>query len=120
MPVSSVNCVCPLRGLRKDFPIAHQEGRYQIHEMIRAHVLVEEHGNGTMRIMHQGRTLDVHAVTSRPVKAAAVQPVPRARQPVTPRPDYPWRTRWPTAATRTGARRSHCRVHVDTNAHTIR
>ena len=85
------------RCLRKDFTIAHQGRLYQIHETIRApHVLVEEHVNGTLRITHLGRPLGVHTITSRPVKAATVKPLPRARQPVMPRPDHPWRKGlWP-------------------------
>jgi transposase len=87
-------CLKTTRCLRKDFTIAHQRGLYQIHATIRApHVLVEERVDGTMRITHQGRTLDFHAITSRPVKAAAVKPVPRSRRPVTPRPEHPWRKR---------------------------
>jgi transposase len=89
-----VLCIKTTRCLRKDFTIAHQRGLYQIHDTIRApHVLVEERVDGTMRITHQGRTLGFHAITSRPVKAAAVKPVPRARRPVTPRPEHPWRKR---------------------------
>ena len=90
-------CLKTTRCLRKDFTIAHQGRLYQIHETIRApHVLVEEHVNGTLRITHQGRSVGVHTITSRPVKAATVKPLPRARQPVTPRPDHPWRkSLWP-------------------------
>lgn len=98
-------CLKTTRCLRKDFTIAHQGGLYQIHETVRApHVLVEEHVNGAMRITHQGRRLGFHAITSRPVKAAAVKPVPRARQPVTPRPDHPWRKRlWPARTSHAAA-----------------
>ena len=87
-------CLKTIRCLRKDFTIAYQGGLYQIHETIRApHVLVEEHVEGTMRITHQGRSLGFHAITSRPVKIAAVTPVHPPRRPVTPRPDHPWRRR---------------------------
>jgi Helix-turn-helix domain len=87
-------CLKTIRCLRKDFTIAYQGGLYQIHETIRApHVLVEEHVDGTMRITHQGRSLGFHAITSRPVKIAAVTPVHPPRRPVTPRPDHPWRRR---------------------------
>jgi len=82
------------RCLRKDFTIAHQGQLYQIHDTIRAtQVLVEERVDGTLRLTHQGRALAYHAITSRPVKAAAVTPVPPPRRPVTPRPDHPWRKR---------------------------
>jgi hypothetical protein len=87
-------CLKTIRCLRKDFTIAYQGGLYQIHETIRAsHVLVEEHVDGTMRITHQGRPLGFHAITSRPVKIAAVTPIHPPRRPVTPRPDHPWRRR---------------------------
>ena len=87
-------CLKTIRCLRKGFTIAYQGGLYQIHETIRApHVLVEEHVDGTMRITHQGRSLGFHAITSRPVKIAAVTPVHPPRRPVTPRPDHPWRRR---------------------------
>jgi hypothetical protein len=87
-------CIKTTRCLRNDFTIAHEGGLYQIHETIRAtHVLVEERVDGTMRLTHKGRTLAYHAITSRPVKAAAVTPVSPPRRPVTPRPDHPWRKR---------------------------
>ena len=87
-------CIKTARCLRKDFTIAHQGGLYQIHETVRApRVLVEEHVDGTMRITHQGRALDFHAITSRPMKAAEAKTVHRPRRPVTPRPDHPWRKR---------------------------
>ena len=87
-------CIKTTRCLRQDFTIAHQGGLYQIHETVRApRVLVEEHVDGTMRITHQGRALDFHAITSRPMKAAEAKTVHRPRRPVTPRPDHPWRTR---------------------------
>lgn len=87
-------CIKTTRCLRKDFTIAHHGGLYQIHDTLRAtQVLVEERVDGTMRLTHKGRTLGFHAIPSRPVKAAAVQPVPPLRRPVTPRPAHPWRKR---------------------------
>lgn len=68
------------------------EGLYQIHETVRAsRVLVDAHVDGTMRITHQGRPLGVHAIASRPMKAAEAKTVYQPRRPVTPRPDHPWR-----------------------------
>jgi hypothetical protein len=87
-------CIKTARCLRKDFTIAHQRGLYQIHETVRApRVLVEERVDGTMRITHQGRALDFHAITARPVKALEAKTVHPPRRPVTPRPDHPWRRR---------------------------
>jgi len=87
-------CIKTTRCLRKDFTIVHQGRLYQIHTPLRAtHVLVEERVDGTMRLTHKGRALAYHAITSRPVKAAAVKPVPPPRRPVTPKPEHPWRKR---------------------------
>ena len=84
-------CLKTTRCLRRDFTIAHQGGLYQMHETVRApHVLVEARVDGTMRITHQGRPLDFHAITSRPVKAVAAKTVHPPRRPVTLRPDHPW------------------------------
>ena len=87
-------CLKTTRCLRKDFTIAHQGRRYQIHDTLRAtHVLVEEPVDGMMRITPQGQTLGFHAITSRPMKAAEAKKVHRLRRPVPPRPDPPWRRR---------------------------
>jgi hypothetical protein len=87
-------CLKTPRCRRKDFTIAHEGRLYQIHETIRApHVLVEARVDGTLWISHQGRPLGFHTITSRPLKAAAVKPVPPLRRPVTPRPEHPWRKR---------------------------
>lgn len=87
-------CIKTTRYLRKDFTIVHQGRLYQIHNTLRAtHVLVEERVDGTMRLTHKGRALAYHAITSRPVKAAAVKPVHPPRRPVTPRSEHPWRKR---------------------------
>ncbi|MGH7207972.1 MAG: ISNCY family transposase [Nitrospiraceae bacterium] len=87
-------CLKTTRCLRKDFTLAYQGRLYQIHDHLRAtHVQVEERIDGTMRITHHGRALDAHVITSRPVKAAEVNPVHLPRRPVTPRPDHPWRKR---------------------------
>ena len=37
--------------------------------------MVEEQVDGTMRMTHNGRPLGFHAITSQPVKIAAVTPV---------------------------------------------
>ena len=87
-------CLKTTRCLRKDFTIAHQGARYQIHDTLRAtHVQVEDRIDGTRRITHHGRPLGFHEITSRPVKTAEVITVHQPRRPVTPRRDHPWRTR---------------------------
>lgn len=87
-------CIKTTRGLRRDWTVAHHGHLYQVRTNVRAtHVLVEECVDGTMRITHQGRPLDFHAITSRPVKAVEAKTVPPPRRSVTPRPDHPWRRR---------------------------
>ena len=85
-------CLKTTRVLRRDWTVAHNGQLYQIHAPLRAtHVQVEERLDGTMRITHQGRTLDYHAIVSRPVRAVKTPPAPR--RPVMPPPDHPWRKR---------------------------
>ena len=87
-------CIKTPRGLRRDWTVAHHGHLYQVRTTVRAtHVMVEERVDGTMRITHQGRSLEFHAITARPVKAVEAKPVPPPRRPVTPRPDHPWRQR---------------------------
>jgi transposase-like protein len=87
-------CLKTLRGLRRDWTVAHHGHLYQVRTTVRAtHVLVEEPVDGTMRITHQGRPLAFHAITARPVKVVEAKTVYPPRCPVTPRPDHPWRRR---------------------------
>ena len=87
-------CIKTTRCLRKDFTIAHQGGLYQIHDNLRAtHVQVEERIDGTMRITHQGRALDYHAIAARPMRAPEASQVHPPRRPVKPTPEHPWRKR---------------------------
>ena len=85
-------CIKTLRGLRRDWTVAHHGHLYQVRTNVRAtRVLVEECVDGTLRITHQGRPLDFHTITSRPVKAAEAKTVHPPRRSVPPRPDHPWR-----------------------------
>jgi hypothetical protein len=88
-------CLKTTRSLRKDFTIAHAGQRYQLHNTIRArHVLVEQRRNGALRLMHQGRLLDFHAIAVRPGSVTEAKPRPCSHRPVTPTPNHPWRTLW--------------------------
>ena len=87
-------CITTTRCLRRDWTVAHQGHLSQVQTNIRATpVPVEERVEGTRRMTHHGRPLDLHAITSRPMKAVEAKTVHRPRCPVTPRPDHPWRTR---------------------------
>ena len=88
-------CLKTTRCLRKDFTIAHAGQLYQLHDTIRArYVLVEQRLDGTLRLTHQGRPLDFHAIAVRPVSVTEAKPRPRSHRPVTPPPTHPWRKRW--------------------------
>lgn len=88
-------CLKTTRCLRKDFTIAHAGQLYQIHDTIRArHVLVEQRLGGIMRLTHQGRPLDFHAIAVRPVSVTEAKRLPRSPRSVMPRPNHPWRKRW--------------------------
>jgi hypothetical protein len=87
-------CLKTTRCLRKDVTIAHAGPLYQIHDTIRArHVLVEQRLDGRMRLTHQGRPLNFHAIAVRPVSVAESNRLPRSPRSVTPRPNHPWRNR---------------------------
>ncbi|MBH0201053.1 MAG: hypothetical protein HP496_01815, partial [Nitrospira sp.] len=88
-------CIKASRCLRKDFTIAYEGRLYQIHDTVRAtHVQVEEPLNGTLRLTHQGRLLEFHAIAVRPVSVTAAKPRLRSHRLVTPKPNHPWRKLW--------------------------
>ena len=87
-------CLKTTRVLRRDWTVAHNGHLYQIHDPIRAtHVQVEERVDGTMRITHQGRTLDSQAIAARPARVATPPRTQDARRPGKPTRDHPWRKR---------------------------
>lgn len=91
-------CLKTSRCLRKDFTIAHEGRLYQVHDNLRAtRVVVEEHVDGTLRLTHHGRALGFHAIPARPVSEVEAKSLPRSHRPVTPKPNHPWRKRWPQA-----------------------
>ena len=88
-------CLKTTRVLRRDWTVAHEGQLYQVHDQVRAtQVVVEDRMDGTIRITHQGRALQFHAITARPVKEAPASPrVYIRRKPVKPLPDHPWQKR---------------------------
>lgn len=92
--LARILCLKTERVLRRDWTVAHQGHRYQIHAPIRAtQVQVEERLDGTLRITPQGRPLRFQAIAARPLPTAQQAPGSRPRRPVPPRPDHPWRKR---------------------------
>ena len=92
LDLNGILCIKTERALRNDFTVAHNGGLYQVHDNVRtARVVVQERMNGTMRIMHQDRSLRYEPILARPPKSP---PVPKVRTgPVQsrPGPDHPWR-----------------------------
>jgi hypothetical protein len=87
-------CIKTTRCLRRDWTVAHHGHLYQVRTHVRAtHVMVEERVDGTMRITHDGRPLDYHAILARPERVAAPPKVQVPRRPVKPTPAHPWRRR---------------------------
>lgn len=57
--------------------------------------MVEDRMDGTIRITHQGRALQFHAIAARPVKEAPASPrVYIRRKPVKPLSHHPWQKRF--------------------------
>ncbi len=87
-------CLKTTRVLRRDWTVAHNGHLYQIHDPIRAtHVQVEERVDGTMRITHQGRTLDYQAIAARPARTPTPPKTHHPQRSVTPPREHPWRKR---------------------------
>jgi len=89
-------CLKTTRVLRRDWTVAHEGQLYQVHDQVRTtQVVVEDRMDGTIRITHQGRALQFHAITARPVKEAPASPrVYIRRKPVKPLPHHPWQKRF--------------------------
>jgi transposase len=89
-------CLKTTRVLRRDWTVVHHGQLYQVHDPLRAtHVVVEERVDGTIRITHQGRALQYHAIATRPVKKDESCPIVYApRRRVKPMPDHPWQKRF--------------------------
>jgi transposase-like protein len=87
-------CIKTTRCLRRDWTVAHHGHLYQVRTNVRAtHVIVEERVDGTMRITHDGRPLDYHAILVRPERVAAPPKIQVPRRLVKPTSAHPWRRR---------------------------
>ncbi len=91
MDLRAVLAVKTRRVLRRDGTIAHGGQLYQLHGRLRAtHVIVEERGDGTVRIWHHERPVRYHPIPQ-PSRPLVVPPRRRrSRPPVTPPPNHPW------------------------------
>jgi len=87
-------CIKPKRVLRRDWTVAHHGYRYQVQTNVRAtQVLIEERGDGTLRITHQGHVLAYARIAARPGRPAGPQTTFRRHRPVAQARTHPWRKR---------------------------
>ena len=67
---------------------------YQVQTNVRAtQVVIEERGDGTLRITHQGHVLAYARIAARPGRPAVPQTEFRRHRPVTQARTHPWRKR---------------------------
>ena len=87
-------CIKTTRCLRRDWTVVHHGQLYQVRSKVQApHVIVEERVDGTMRMTHNGRPLNYHAIPARPERVAAPPKAHVPRRPVKPTLAHPWRKR---------------------------
>jgi transposase len=102
--LTRILCLKTTRCLRRDWTVAHHRHLYQVRTNVRApHVVVEDRVDGTMRITHQGRPLDYHAIPARPERVAEPPKAQVPRRPVKPTSAHPWRKRLLPEGTRHAA-----------------
>ena len=102
--LTRILCIKTTRGLRRDWTVAHHGQLYQVRSNVRTtHVVVEDRVDGTMRITHQGRPLDYHAIPARPERVAEPPKAQVPRRPVKPTSAHPWRKRLLPEGTRHAA-----------------
>jgi hypothetical protein len=92
LDLDSILCVKTERTLRNDFTVAYNRRLYQIEEKIRgSKVTVQEHLDGSIKMVYRGWPLRFKEITTRPQKEEKVPgKEPRKRPPV-PSANHPWR-----------------------------
>jgi hypothetical protein len=102
--LTRILCLKTTRCLRRDWTVAPHRHLYQVRTNVRAaHVVVEDRVDGTMRITHQGRPLDYHAIPARPERVAEPPKAQVPWRPVKPTSAHPWRKRLLPEGTRHAA-----------------
>jgi transposase len=92
--LNRILCIKTTRCLRRDWTVVHHGHLFQVRTNVRAaHVIVEDRVDGTMRITHNGRPLNYHAIPARPERVAAPPKAQVPRRPVKPTSAHPWRKR---------------------------
>lgn len=91
--LKKILCIKTERTVRNDFTISHNGKLYQIEQAITSKkVTVEEHINGTMKIIHNGESVKFRGIQMRPETRPKEQKKKR-RRPTTyiPSIEHPWR-----------------------------
>jgi hypothetical protein len=102
--LTRILCIKTTRCLRRDWTVAHHGQLYQVRTNVRAaHVIVEDRVDGTMRITHNGRPLNDHAIPARPERVTEPPKAQVPRRPVKPTSAHPWRKRLLPEGTRHAA-----------------
>jgi transposase len=101
--LKKILCIRTERSVRNDFTISHNRNLYQIEETItNKKVMVEEHIDGTMQIIHNGRLVKFQSILIRP-EVKSKERNKKRRRPVThiPSQDHPWRKTYKKMAAKT-------------------
>ena len=101
--LKKILCIRTERTVRNDFTISHNGKLYQIAEAVTSKkITVEEHIDGTMKIIHNGKSVKFHMIQQRPEIKPKEQKKKR-RRPTTniPSIDHPWRKTYRKTAVKT-------------------
>jgi transposase len=101
--LKKILCIRTERTVRNDFTISHNGKLYQIAEAVTSKkITVEEHIDGTTKIIHNGKTVKFHMIQQRPEIKPKEQKKKR-RRPTTniPSIDHPWRKTYRKTAVKT-------------------
>lgn len=92
LDLKKILCIRTERTVRNDFTISHDKSLYQIEDTIKGKkVTVEDHINGTMQIVYEGKNLKFSRIQQRPETKPKEQKKKRRRAIYVPPKDHPWR-----------------------------
>ena len=100
--LKKILCIRTERTVRNDFTISHDRKLYQIQEAItNKKVIVEEHIDGTTKIIHNGKSVKFRSIQQRP-EIKPKEPKIKRRRATTciPPQDHPWRITYRKAASK--------------------
>jgi transposase InsO family protein len=90
--LDAILCIKTERALRNDFTVAHNRKLYQVEDTIKgSKVMVQDRIDGSMIMIHKGRSLRFKEIPERPPRERKEPVVARRRKPYIPPADHPWR-----------------------------